>query len=94
MKNLAAALAVLAATAEASPFPQGVTARLPAHGQTPAGCHASHDGVFGMTVVPVKGKAKRRYVLLYSTYFFLPHAVFLSLPTQSPLGVCVLTLLA
>ena len=64
MKQLSAAAiaAILAYTADAAPapVPQGVTANLPASGVAPPGCKPTFPGVFGMTVVPIKGKSKRK----------------------------------
>ena len=71
MKDLAVLAAILAVTIKASPFPapQGVTAKIPASGNPPAGCGLAYQGEFGMTVVPVHSHEKRKQVpFLYKTF--------------------------
>ena len=69
MTVLTALAAYLAATANGNPLPvpQGVTARLPANGATPAGCKLSYGGQFGITVVRTNGLLKREFVLTLSS---------------------------
>ena len=54
-----ALLTALAATAFASPMPQGVTGQIAPKAPAPEGCMTSYSGTFEITVVNVSSTAKR-----------------------------------
>ena len=57
-----AILSALAATAFASPMPQGVTGSIAPSSSPPAGCVTSYSGTFEITVVNVSSTSKRDLV--------------------------------
>lgn len=61
--QMALKLVALAAAVSASPFalPQGVTSNIAPKESAPAGCKATHGGMFGIAMEPVKGMKRSAY---------------------------------